>query len=81
MELRGNLPQPTHINKMVCERKNRTILDIVRSLLKRSGLPKDFWAEAVRWSIHILNRCPTSSIRNMIPHEAWSGRKPNVEYF
>ncbi|KAM3219163.1 hypothetical protein P3L10_023694 [Capsicum annuum] len=31
----------------VCERKNRIILDMIRSLLKRCGLPRDFWAEAV----------------------------------
>ncbi|KAK2968676.1 hypothetical protein RJ640_001579 [Escallonia rubra] len=40
----------------VCERKNRTILNMVQSLLTRSGIPKTFWPEAVKWSIHILNR-------------------------
>ncbi|XP_015159024.1 uncharacterized protein [Solanum tuberosum] len=54
---------------------------MARNLLKRCGLPRDFWAEAVRWSIHMLNRCPTNSIRNMTPHEAWSRHTPNVEYF
>jgi len=27
----------------VYEKKNHTIIDMVRSLLTRSGLPKDFW--------------------------------------
>ena len=31
----------------VCERKNRTILNMVRSLLTTSGVPKNFWPEAV----------------------------------
>lgn len=53
----------------------------MQSLLKRSGLPRDFWAEAVRWTIHILNKCPTNSIQNLTPNEARRGRKPNVEYF
>ena len=31
----------------VCERKNRTILSMVRSLLIRRCIPKSFWPEAV----------------------------------
>ena len=30
----------------VAERKNRTILDMARSLLKAKKLPKQYWAEA-----------------------------------
>ncbi|RDX83507.1 hypothetical protein CR513_35567, partial [Mucuna pruriens] len=54
----------------VCERKNRTIMNVVRSLLTRSGVPKTFWPEAVIWSIHILNRSPTLAVQNMTPEEA-----------
>ncbi|GKV28744.1 hypothetical protein SLEP1_g37756 [Rubroshorea leprosula] len=64
----------------VCERKNRTILDMVRSLLARSCIPKNFWPEAVNWSIHILNRSPTLAVKDMTPEEAWSGRKPTVDH-
>ncbi|GKV48172.1 hypothetical protein SLEP1_g54998 [Rubroshorea leprosula] len=64
----------------VCERKNRTILDMVRSLLARSCIPKNFWPEAVNWSIHILNRSPTLTVKDMTPEEAWSGRKPTVDH-
>jgi len=65
----------------VSERKNRTILNVGRSLLVRGGIPKTFWPEAVNWSVHILNRSPTFAVLNMMPKEAWSGRKPNVEHF
>ncbi|KAM7520343.1 hypothetical protein LguiB_019305 [Lonicera macranthoides] len=65
----------------VCERKNRTILNMVRSLLKRSGIPKNFWPEAVNWSIHVLNRSPTLVVKNMTPEEAWNGQRPAVDYF
>ena len=37
----------------VSERKNRTILNMVRSLLTRGKLPTTFWPEAVNWSIHV----------------------------
>ena len=62
----------------VAERKNRTILDMVRSMLKTKSLPKELWAEAVNWSVYILNRCPTKTVKNMTPEEAWSGQKPDV---
>lgn len=65
----------------VSERKNRTILNMVRSILTMSGVPKSFWPEAVNWSVHILNRSPTFSVQNMTPQEAWNGRKPSVDYF
>ena len=65
----------------VLERKNRTILNMVRSLLTRGRIPKSFWPEVVNWSIHILNRNPTFVVQNMTPEEAWSGRKPTVDYF
>ena len=49
----------------VCERKNRIILNMVRSLLKRNAIPKEFWPEAVNWSILILKRSPTFYVLNM----------------
>ncbi|KAL8160069.1 LOW QUALITY PROTEIN: hypothetical protein V2J09_001606 [Rumex salicifolius] len=45
------------------------------------GVPKVFWAEAVQWTIHVLNRCPTMAVQNMTPEEAWSGFKPSVDHF
>lgn len=65
----------------VSERKNRTILNMVRCLLARGGIPKTFWPEAVLWSVHLLNRSPTFAVQNMTPEEVWSGKKPSVDYF
>jgi len=56
----------------VCKKKNRTIMNMVRSLFTMSGIPKSLWPEAVNWSIHILNRSPTHAVQNMTPEEAWS---------
>ena len=64
----------------VCERKNRTIMNMVRSVLKQSSVPKSFWPEAVAWSIHVLNKCPSSAL-NKTPEEAWCVKKPAVHYF
>ncbi|GKV53012.1 hypothetical protein SLEP1_g59562 [Rubroshorea leprosula] len=65
----------------VCERRNRTIMNMVRSLMSKSGLPKEFWPEDVNWSVHILNRSPTSPLPDLTLEEAWSGRRPAVDYF
>jgi len=65
----------------VAERKNRTIMNMVRSMLSEKKLPKSFWPEAVNWTVHVLNRSPTLAVKNKTPEEAWSGVKPSVEYF
>ena len=33
----------------ISERKNRTILNMVRSMMTNTGLARNFWAEAVNW--------------------------------
>jgi transposase InsO family protein len=65
----------------VAERKNRTIMNMVRCMLTEKLVPKIFWPEAVNWAIHLLNRCPTFAVKDKTPEEAWSGFKPSVEYF
>ncbi|MCI05982.1 retrovirus-related pol polyprotein from transposon tnt 1-94, partial [Trifolium medium] len=65
----------------VSERKNRTLLNTVRSMISAKGVPKQFWPEAILWAVYVLNRSPTSSVQNMTPEEAWSGMKPSVHFF
>lgn len=65
----------------VAERKNRTIMNMVRAALLEKEVPKAFWPDAVQWVNHVLNRSPTVIVRDMTPEEAWSGRKPSVEHF
>lgn len=54
----------------VAERKNRTLMNMVRCMLADKEVPKEFWPEAVNWAVHILNRCPTSAMKDMTPEEA-----------
>lgn len=65
----------------VAERKNRTIMNTVRSMLAEKKIPKMFWPEAVKWCVHIQNRSPTVAVKEKTPEEAWSGVKPTVNYF
>ncbi|GAU36022.1 hypothetical protein TSUD_211600 [Trifolium subterraneum] len=65
----------------VSERKNRTLLNMVRSMIAGRGVPKVFWPEAVKWATHVMNRSPTLSVKDITPEEAWSGIKPSVHHF
>eukprot|EP00268_Persea_americana_P034969 TRINITY_DN34554_c2_g2_i10.p3 TRINITY_DN34554_c2_g2~~TRINITY_DN34554_c2_g2_i10.p3 ORF type:complete len:198 (-),score=47.61 TRINITY_DN34554_c2_g2_i10:1828-2421(-) len=56
-------------------------MNMVRSMLSEKKIPKKFWPEAVNWTIHILKRSPTFSVKNKTPEEAWSGIKPSVDHF
>jgi hypothetical protein len=65
----------------VSERKNRTILNMVRSMISARNMPKRFWPEAVKWATYVMNRSPTHAVKDLTPEEAWSGIKPFVHYF
>nr|GEW34838.1 retrovirus-related Pol polyprotein from transposon TNT 1-94 [Tanacetum cinerariifolium] len=45
----------------VAERKNRTVIEMARSMLKMKGMPDSFWAEAVAVVVHILNISPSKA--------------------
>ena len=42
----------------VAERKNRTLIEMVNSMLYGSGITGNFWTEALFSACHILNRSP-----------------------
>lgn len=63
----------------VVERKNRTVLSTIRSMMKAMKLPLTFWAEAVKHAMYILNRVPTRALEGKTPYEALYNRKPNLE--
>ena len=46
----------------VAERRNRTLLDMVRSMLSSSKLPEFLWLEALKMAAYILNRVPTQVV-------------------
>ncbi|GAU50271.1 hypothetical protein TSUD_131240 [Trifolium subterraneum] len=65
----------------VSERKNRTLLNMVRSMLASKHVPKNFWPDALKWATYVMNRSPTTSVKDLSPEEAWSGVKPFVLHF
>jgi transposase InsO family protein len=54
----------------VVERRNQTVVEMARCMLKAMKVPVAFWGEAVCAAVYTLNRAPTKSLNNMTPFEA-----------
>jgi GTP-sensing pleiotropic transcriptional regulator CodY len=67
-----------HQNRLA-ERRNRTLMDMVRSMLSYSTLPISLWMEALKTVIHILNQVPSKSVSKM-SYELWTGHNPSLNY-
>jgi hypothetical protein len=65
----------------VAEQKNRTIMDMAKSMLKGKNLSNEYWAEVVDCVVYILNRSPTKILRDMIPQQTWLGKYHSVSHF
>jgi hypothetical protein len=63
----------------VAERRNRTLMDMVRRMISYSTLPVRLWMEALKTAIHILNRVSSKSVPKT-PYEMWTGRVPLVNH-
>ena len=63
----------------VAERRNRTLKDMVRSMISHSNLPKSLWGEALKTVVYILNRVPTKAATKT-PYEHWTSKKPSLKH-
>lgn len=63
----------------VAERRNRTLMDMVRSMLSYSTVPISLWSEALKTAMYILNRVPSKAVPTT-PYELWTGRKPSLRH-
>ena len=64
----------------IVERKNRTIMEMTRSMMKVKHLPNEYWVEFVACAVYILNRSSTKSVKDKVPQKAWSNKKNNVSH-
>ena len=62
------MPPGTPQRNGVSERRNRTLLDMVRSLMSLTDLPLSFWGYALETAAFTLNRTPSKSIETT-PYE------------
>lgn len=64
----------------VVERRNRTLMEMTRSILNGLKIPNILWGEAVQHSTYIINRVATKGLDNQTPYESLMRKKPNVEH-
>jgi hypothetical protein len=63
----------------VSERRNRSLLDMVRSMMSQTDLPLSFWCYALETATFILNRVPTKSVERT-PYEIWTGKHSGLTF-
>ncbi|KAL0374003.1 UNVERIFIED_CONTAM: hypothetical protein Sradi_3316000 [Sesamum radiatum] len=63
----------------VAERRNRTLLDMVRSMMSFTELPPSFWGHALETAVKLLNISPSKSIPQT-PYEIWHGKPASYKY-
>nr|GFB39536.1 hypothetical protein [Tanacetum cinerariifolium] len=61
-------PPYTPQHNGVSERRNKTLLDMVRSMMSQTTLPKSFWDYALETAARILNMVPTKKVKKT-PYE------------
>ena len=68
-------PRTTQQNGVV-ERKNRTLEEMARTILRENFLPRYFWAKAINTTCFIINCAMIRQILNKTPYELWKGESP-----
>ncbi|GJR52533.1 retrotransposon protein, putative, ty1-copia subclass [Tanacetum coccineum] len=63
----------------VSKRRNRTLLDMVRSMMSQTTVPKSFWDYALETAARILNMVPTKKVEKT-PYKVWHGQAPKMSY-
>ncbi|XP_010481078.1 PREDICTED: uncharacterized protein LOC104759901 [Camelina sativa] len=53
----------------VAERKNRHLMEVARSMMFHTNIPKRFWGDAVLAACYLINRTPTKILRDISPFE------------
>ncbi|RVW84956.1 Retrovirus-related Pol polyprotein from transposon TNT 1-94 [Vitis vinifera] len=79
----GIIPQYTMPGTLsqngVAERRNRTLKDMVRSMISHSTLPESLWGETIKTVVYILNRVPSKAVAKT-PYELWTSKKPSIRH-
>ncbi|GJR71161.1 retrotransposon protein, putative, ty1-copia subclass [Tanacetum coccineum] len=69
-------PRIPQLNR-VAERRNRTLLDMVQSMMSQATLPICFWGYALEIAAHILNLIPTKKV-SKTRFKMWKGKRPSL---
>ncbi|GJW77372.1 retrovirus-related pol polyprotein from transposon TNT 1-94 [Tanacetum coccineum] len=65
----------------VVERRNRTLVEVARTMLTFANLPLFLWAEAIATTCFTQNRSIIHKRFDKTPYELINKRKPNIKFF
>jgi transposase InsO family protein len=65
----------------VLESKNRTLIDMARTMLGEYKMPERFWSEAVNTACHAIKRLYLHRLLKKTSYELLTDNNPNVSYF
>ncbi|KAG7556889.1 Reverse transcriptase RNA-dependent DNA polymerase [Arabidopsis suecica] len=64
----------------VAERKNRHLMEVARSMMFHTNVPKRFWSDAVVLACYLINRIPTKILQDSSPFEVLNKNKPSINH-
>nr|GEX35846.1 hypothetical protein [Tanacetum cinerariifolium] len=65
----------------VAKRRNRTLIEVARTMLADAKLPVTFWAEAVNTACYVQNRVLVNKSQNKTPYKLFNGRTHVIAFF
>ena len=73
------MPPGTPQHNGVSEHHNRTLLDIVQSMMFLTDLPISFWDHVLETTAFTLKGAPSKSVETT-HYELWFGKKPKLSF-
>nr|GEU69110.1 putative ribonuclease H-like domain-containing protein [Tanacetum cinerariifolium] len=64
----------------VAKRRNRTLIEVARTMLADAKLPVNFWVEAVNTACYVQNRILVNKSQNKTPYELFNSRTPAIGF-
>lgn len=58
---------------------NRAVVEAARCMMFAKHLDSNFWSEAIRTAVYVLNHIGNSSVPDRTPYELWLNRMPSID--
>lgn len=69
-----------HEQNGLAERGIRNVSQRAMCQLFGANMSQGFWPYAVKNAVYLINRSPTTTLKNKTPFEAWTGKRPNIKH-
>jgi hypothetical protein len=74
-------PSYTPQQNRVDERKNKTLIEMARTILDKYKTFDRFWVEVINTACHAASHLYLNKLLKKTPYEFLNGNKPNISYF